>query len=287
MRWLVVGASSFSGSNFVSYLIERNHEIWHWSLREPSVLPIPKVDVVINFAALNVVAPSWAHWKSYLRVNVLQTGILFDAMVDSPPELYIHVSTPEVYGNVSGLIKEDHPHNPSTPYAVSRAASEMLLKTYQKQYGLKAIITRACNVYGPGQQHYRLIPKVIACIKKGIKFPLEGGGKSRRAWLYIDDYCRMLDLIAQKGAAPVIHLTTDTLHPVREVVGAICSQLGARDIIEDLPERPGKDDAYQLHSTSYWGETTSLRSGISKTITWMIENWESIKDKPMEYEVRP
>lgn len=294
MNWLIFGASSFSGSNLCRYLRERGHTVEERSLRDATPPePLPKVDVVVNFAALNVVAPSWAYWRHYMRVNVLLTGMLFDALVDNPPGLYIHVSTPEVYGNVEGLITESQPFNPSTPYAVSRAAAEMLLKTYQQQYGLKAIVTRACNVYGPGQQHYRLIPKLVACIKMGIRFPLEGGGGSRRSWVYVDDLCTAYEKIAHRGeAGEVYHITDQQTWSVREVVEAVCEYMSRSpdDVIEEAPERPGKDSEYWLGGDllrwHQWRPRHSLWHGITRTIDWMTANWDAIKDKPMDYEVR-
>lgn len=312
MKWLIFGASSFSGSHLVRYLREQRHEVEERNLREAEpVLPLPKVDVVINFAALNVVAPSWAHWNHYMRVNVQRTGTLFDALRDNQPGLYIHVSTPEVYGRclpqrhgdqeyqrMSGL-HESQPFDPSTPYAVSRAASEMLLKTYERQYGLKAIVTRACNVYGPGQQHYRLVPKLVACIKKHMRFPLEGGGAARRSYLYVDDLCRAYDLLGRYGepgqayhiAPPGVH--SPGVHSTVDVANRVCRQMNAKpyDVLHETPERPGKDPEYWLDASRIsrmgWAPNVSLDDGIGRTWNWMERNWETIKDNPMEYEVRP
>ncbi len=293
MRWLIFGASSFSGSNLVRYL------------REPIDFK-QGIDVIVNFAALNVVAPSWTHVGSYVRVNVMRLCDLLDRMLLFPPRLYIHVSTPEVYGSGAPTkpgddsyqraygLTESQPFDPSTPYAVSRAAGEMLLRTYERQYGLRALITRACNVYGPGQAHYRLIPKLVACIKKGVKFPLDGGGQSVRGYVYIDDLCAAYELLARYGApGEAYHIAPPGLHSTLEVVKRVCQSLGVTpaDVIEPRPERPGKDAMYWLDARPVnllgWHAKTSLQDGIEATAGWMHNHWREIADKPLDYEGGP
>src|SRR5207245_8557556 len=100
---------------------------------------------------------------------------------------YVHITTPEVYGSTVGFIDESAPFNPSTPYAVSRAAGDMSLKTYHANYGFPVVYTRAANVFGPGQQLYRIVPRTILSIKLGRKLQLDGGGSSQRSFIHISD----------------------------------------------------------------------------------------------------
>lgn len=291
MRWVVFGASSFSGSHLVMALRGHGHVVEERSLRW-EIEPIGPCDVVINFSALNVVAPSWDYMQHYIRVNVQQTGALFERLVKDQVPLYIHVSTPEVYGNVSGLIREDQPFNPSTPYAASRAAAEMLLKCYERRYGLRAIVTRACNVFGEGQQHYRLIPKLIASIKKGIKFPLEGGGRSTRAWLHVDNLVTAYPRLALHGKpGKAYHITDEALYSTAAIASMICEEMKVHpdDVLEDVHGRPAQDREYRLDGSAMralgWSPMPSPHWGIRKTIKWMNENWDEIKDKPLNYEI--
>jgi dTDP-glucose 4,6-dehydratase len=290
--WLVIGASSFSGSHFCRHLRERGESVEVASLRD-SLPHFAAYNYVANFAALNVVAPSWKYADDYLRTNVLYQEWFWRELADLKIP-YLHVSTPEVYGSTSGWVSEDAPFNPSTPYAVSRAAAEMLLRCYHKQYGLPVAYTRACNVYGPGQQLYRLIPKLIWHIKHGKRFPLEGGGKSARAFLHVDDMCTGYYLAATQGEpGQAYHVTSYDFTSISNVVALVCGamKVNPADVIEETPERPGKDAFYCLRYDKIrklgWQPTVGLPAGIRNVIDWMEGEWETLKDQPTDYEFKP
>jgi len=294
-NWLVIGASSFSGGHFCRYLESRGENVDTMSLRNFELVDIVcmRYDHVVNFAALNVVAPSWQHPDRYMQVNCVEQIGLWMALAAHETR-YLHVSTPEVYGSTKGWIREDAPYNPSTPYAASRAAAEMMLKCYHKQYNLPVIFTRACNVYGPGQQLYRLIPKLIVSIKKGEKFKLEGGGTSARAFIHIDDLCEATYLLATKGTpGEAYHITSNDYQSIAGLVRLTCALMGKRmeDVVEEVPERPGKDANYQLFAGKIrelgWDAKVKLADGIQSVIDWIEEDWETLKDQPMEYEFKP
>ena len=291
--WLVIGASSFTGKHFCEYLNRLGETVYPVSFR--GRWDLIGTHYVVDFAALNVVAQSWAYPADYMRVNVMEHITLWNTIMQNWPRLkYLHVSTPEIYGATHGWIGEDTPYNPSTPYAVSRAAAEMLLKCYHKQHGLPVIFTRACNVYGPGQQLYRLIPKLIVSIKKGIRFPLEGGGSSYRAFLHVEDVCAATYLAATKGEpGEAYHIAPPGLHSTLEIVKRVCQEMevSVKDVIEEAPERPGKDpeywlDPFKLNSMG-WHAQVGIREGIERTVDWMKKNWAQIRDNPTSYEVRP
>src|SRR5882672_5353443 len=134
MKVIVVGASSFTGTHFCRYAREKGAEVVEANLRDMSWMTESQGNYVVNFAAVNVVAPSWDEPEKYMWVNVGKVTELADGLLLYMPARYVHISTPEVYGSTDGWVKEDAPYNPSTPYAVSRAAAEMLLKCYHKQY---------------------------------------------------------------------------------------------------------------------------------------------------------
>lgn len=308
----VIGASSFTGKRFCELTRERGHKVWKFSLREDHITDIgwlaPKY--IVNFSALNVVAPSWDHAEDYFRVNVGKVAVLAKVLRDVPLTKYVHVSTPEVYGSHEGRIFEHYIHNPSTPYAVSRSAAENLLMCEYEQYGLPVTFTRACNVYGPGQQLHRLIPKVLWCIKKGVKFPLEGGGTSKRAFCYVDDVCEATRLVMVKGQPGEAYnifgeydINTDhgPMYRIRDVVGICTSVAGTIAqgwddpldcFVEHKPARTGQDAAYELDDAKIrahlgWAPTVELRKGIERTWQWLNDNWDTLKDAPTEYEFRP
>ena len=288
MKILVIGASSFSGKHFSKYARKKGAEVLEASLRHWSGLLQP-VDYCVNFAALNVVAPSWEYPTEYLRVNAQETTLI---MRELEVKKYLHVSTPEVYGNVFGKIQEDQPFNPSTPYAVSRVAAEHMARCYHARYKLPVVFTRACNVYGPGQQLYRLIPKLIVSIKKGIKFPLEGGGQSRRAFLHVDDMCEAYWRVLMNGSPPnAYHVSTDMQWRIVDLVQFIANRMGfgLKEVTTIAPERPGKDTSYELATARIramgWNDTIKIKEGIDQMIEWVNANWSTLKDAPTEYHI--
>ena len=288
-KWLVVGASSFSGKHFCAHLRSLGEEVIEQSLRS---FQFHECDYVMNFAAVNVVAPSWHYPEHYIDVNVKQQASLFEDLRTRYIKRYVHISTPEVYGSSFGRLQETQAFNPSTPYAVSRAACEMLLACYHNQYSFPIVVTRSCNVYGPGQQLYRLIPKLIASARSHKRFPLEGEGKSLRSFIYVTDLCEAIRIVATKGYPGLAYHVSPCrtrLVSIAEVIEIVCKIGKFTPIIEPTPERPGKDPCYDLANSRIrslgWQDTVSLEDGIAQVVKWMDENWDSIKDWPMEYEL--
>src|SRR5207247_10423791 len=140
---------------------------------------------------------------------------------------YVHVSTPEVYGTCVGNVTESAPFNPSTPYAASRAACDLHLMTFFRNYHFPVVFTRAANVYGPGQQLYRIIPRTIFFIRLGRKLQLHGGGRSVRSFIHARDVAEgTLRVARQSLAGEAYHLSTSVCLSVRELVELICRKLG-------------------------------------------------------------
>ncbi len=292
MRVLVVGASSFTGRHFCEHASNKGADVIKASLRTWSLPKVMDVDYVVNFAALNVVAPSWQYPGAYMRVNVIETTRLLDWLLEQSIKKYVHISTPEVYGNVKGKITEAVPLQPSTPYAVSRAASEHMARCYHHQYGLPVVFTRGCNVYGPGQQLYRLIPKVMWSIKKGVRFPLEGGGTSHRAFVYVEDMCDAIWRVMLDGEAPYAYnVSAPYLFDIRSIVGMVAHKMGhSLDAIADhKPARPGQDPCYNLDVQAIrslgWYDRTGIEEGLQQTLYWMNANWQMLKDQSTDYQV--
>jgi dTDP-glucose 4,6-dehydratase len=167
----------------------------------------------------------------------------------------------------------------------------MHLLNFFKNYDFPVVFTRAANVYGPGQQLYRIIPRTILFIKLGKKLQLHGGGKSLRSFIHIRDVAEATLDIADKASQPeAFHLSTDQHVSIRSLVELICLKMGAdfENLVEVSPDRPGKDAAYLLDSGKAkkefdWEPKVSLEDGIEETIDWVQNNFDDLIKEPMEY----
>ena len=323
-KFAVIGSNSFSGASFVKTLLQSGFEVVGFSRSdEPVSAMLPykwvntgqfeffkmdlnlnceeiaqiiksrKIEYVVNFAAQSMVAESWDNPTHWFSTNVVSTVRLHDILRRHKQLVkYVHITTPEVYGSCDGFVDETYPFNPSTPYAVSRAAADMSLATFARAYDFPYVSTRAANVYGPGQQLYRIIPRTIMCIKKGEKLSLHGGGVSQRSFIHIDDVSRAtLDLALSDVVAETYHISTNETQSIKNLVELICSKMNVEfdDFVEISEERLGKDASYQLNSDKLrsklnWKETISLEQGISGCIQWVADNFEELKLAPQQYE---
>ncbi len=327
-KFLVLGSNSFSGASFVDYLAEQGYDVmatsrsaepheamlpYKWQKR-PGTIRFQKVDInhdleglgqlmrdekfthVVNFAAQSMVGQSWDQPDDWMMTNVVSTVRLHVLLRDLDfLDRYVHVTTPEAYGSTDGWVREDTPFNPSTPYAVSRAAGDMSLKTFVDTYDLPAVSTRAANVYGPGQQLYRIIPRAIYAAMTGDKLRLDGGGKSVRVFIHMRDVSDATLKIALKGGqGECYHISGYELVSIRELVELILKRLGKSfdECVEIAPERPGKDTAYTLDSFKLrtelgWRDEISLERGIDDVVSW-AERWEkNLGDLPSTYVHKP
>jgi dTDP-glucose 4,6-dehydratase len=327
-RFLVLGSNSFSGATFCDYLAEQGYRVlatsrsaepptpllpYKWQKRAGQV-DFTRIDInhdldalddlikrekpthVVNFAAQSMVGESWQHPDHWMMTNVVSTVRLHERLRKHDGlERYVHVTTPEVYGSTDGWVREDAPFNPSTPYAVSRAAGDMSLKTFVETYGFPAVSTRAANVYGPGQQLYRIIPRTILAAIGGQKLRLDGGGKSVRVFIHMRDVSEATLAIAQRGTiGATYHISGDRLVSIRELVEMILGRLGKDfdSCVEIGPERPGKDTAYTLDSTKLrrelgWTDKVSLDDGIEDCIRWAERFKDELASLPARYEHKP
>ena len=326
----VIGSNSFSGTSFAAYCLTQGLEVLGASRSdEPARCFLPhrwladelqsrfsfvqadlnhdleklmgaldtfQPDWVVNFAAQGMVAQSWLQPAHWYQTNVVANVLFHDQLRRAPwLKKYVHVSTPEVYGSTSGVIDETAAFNPSTPYAASRAACDLHLRTFFAQHQFPVTWTRAANVYGPGQQLYRIIPRTILSIKLGQKLQLHGGGHSVRSFIHIDDVAAATLAIARQApAGECYHLSTDRFVSIRELVEMVCRMMGANftDVAEVTEDRPGKDAAYQLDSTKAhqqlgWSATAALEAGVRQTIDWVETHFDEIKGQPLDYIHKP
>lgn len=325
---LVIGSNSFSGASFVDCLLDQGHPVigcsrspephaaflpYKWAAR-PGKFRFYQYDLnrdldtlmalvhrekpayVINFAAQSMVAESWKNPDHWFLTNVVSTVRFHDRLRQCDfLKKYVHVTTPEVYGSTSGSIDEKAPFNPSTPYAVSRTAADMSLKTFFAAYHFPVVFTRAANVFGPGQQLYRIIPRTILFIKLGRKLQLHGGGHSERSFIHMQDVSEATMRIMRDGTpGEAYHISTSRIISVRDLVQMICERMGMKfgDCVEVVGERLGKDAAYLLNSDKLrgqlgWQDRISLEQGIDETLSWVERFFDELKSQPFDYIHKP
>lgn len=251
---------------------------------------------IVNFAAQSMVGESWLHPDHWMMTNVVSTVRLHELLRSYDGlHRYVHVTTPEVYGSTDGWVKENAAFNPSTPYAVSRAAADMSLRTYFANYQFPVVFTRAANVYGPGQQLYRIVPRTIVAAMGGQKLRLDGGGKSVRVFIHMTDVSEATLKIARAGkTGDTYHISGYELVSIRTLVEMILKRLGKSfdDCVEIAPERPGKDTAYMLDSIKLrtelgWRDTLSLEQGIDDVIRWAERFGSDLAKLPSKYQHKP
>jgi dTDP-glucose 4,6-dehydratase len=278
-----------SSQHFSFYQMDLNHDVSEISTLINDVKPA----YVVNFSAQSMVAESWLSPADWFMTNVVSTIRLHDELRKCDfLKRYVHVSTPEVYGSCSGFVDENFPFNPSTPYAVSRAAADMSLRTFRAAYDFPVVTTRAANVYGPGQQLYRIIPRAILFILLGKRLQLHGGGVSTRSFINMQDVSDATYKIMQYGHdGDTYHISTNEIVSIKTLVERICGKLGVNfeDHVEMVGERVGKDAAYHLDSTKVrtqlgWQDHISLDQGLDECIAWVKNNFEILKTEPYAYQ---
>jgi dTDP-glucose 4,6-dehydratase len=325
-KFLVLGSNSFSGAYFVRHLLEEGHTVlgasrspelnsvflpYQWLRERQEYFQFRQLDLnhdlkalvewvrqekpeyIVNFAAQGMVAQSWQIPEHWYQTNVIAQVKLHDQLRQLKfLRKYVHVTTPEAYGSTKGWVKENFNFAPSTPYAVSRAACDLHLMSFYKAYQFPVVFTRAANVYGPGQQLYRIIPKTFLCARTDQKLSLDGGGHSVRSFIHIKDVARATLQLALEGVpGECYHLATLETISIRELVEKICEMIDIAftDLAEVSGERLGKDQAYHLESSKVreefgWSDQITLESGLQETLNWLDTNLEVLKQQSDTYQ---
>ena len=324
---LVVGSNSFSGSHFVSHCLEQGLAVMGISRSpEPDKCFLPyrwgpagdfefhqldlnrdldsimalverfQPDYVVNFAAQGMVAQSWSKPEDWLMTNTVAMINFHDRLRHCPwVKKFVQASTPEVYGSTSQTIREDAPYNPSTPYAISKAACDLSLMAFVRTHGFPAVLTRAANVCGPGQQLYRIIPKTFLCAATGTRMRLDGGGTSTRSFIDIRDVCEVTLRIAREAdPGQIFHLSSDEWVTIRSLVERICELMGVKfeDVVDLGPPRLGQDAAYLLDSSLVrqqfgWKPGRDLACTLADTRQWLTTHLPSLRQQPQDYVHKP
>ena len=308
MKLLVTGGLGFIGSNFIlDALKNTNYEILnvdaefygsnHYNLIEVENSPkysfvkgditdkklienlISECDCVVNFAAESHVDRSILDPSPFLNSNILGAFTILDIIKNQKKRL-VHVSTDEVYGTIlEGSATEKTRFNPSSPYSATKASAELLINSYVKTYGVDAVITRCTNNYGPRQFNEKLIPKTIGLCNENKKIPVYGTGASIRDWIHVEDHCKAIMLVLEKGkSGESYNISSSNEVSNLTLVTKILEFLNkSNKNIQFVENRPGEDTRYSLDSTKIyeelgWKPKINFDEGLEKTIQWYISN---------------
>ncbi len=264
-------------------------------------------DAIIHFAAESHVDKSIENPLKFVETNVLGTGILLNTSLNywkskfngNPNAFkFIHVSTDEVFGSLgkTGFFDEKSPYKPNSPYSASKAASDHLVRAWNKTYDIPAILTNCSNNYGPYQYPEKLIPLMITNCLEGKNLPVYGSGQNIRDWIYVDDHCDALNTVLSDGIiGESYNIGGNNEIDNLSLVKYICDLLDSRkprpngkkykELITFVNDRAGHDFRYAINSSKInnelqWSPKESFETGILKTIDWYINNdkwWKKLK----------
>jgi len=239
------------------------------------------IDAVLNFAAESHVDRSILDPTEFARTNVLGTLSVLEASRRHKVARYLQVSTDEVYGSLgpSGSFTEDSPLQPNSPYAASKAAADLIVRSYHQTYGLPALITRCSNNYGPYQFPEKLIPLLVTNTLEGRALPIYGDGLNVRDWIHVQDHCEALERILHQGReGEVYNVGARSEATNLKIVRSIVSILGKDEgLITFVKDRPGHDRRYaidpsKLENELGWKARIPFEEGIRQTVDWYCRN---------------
>lgn len=319
MNILVTGGLGFMGSNFIRHMLQTRPDVRVLNFDKMTYAGNPEnlsdveknsrysfvrgdiadqaaveravqdfhPDAIINYAAETHVDRSILEPEAFIRTDVLGTFHLLDVTRTKNIPRFIQISTDEVYGSVeTGESSEKSPFDPSSPYAASKAGADHLVRAYARTYGTPAIITHACNNFGPFQYPEKLIPLFITNLLEEKKIPVYGTGMNVREWIYVLDHAKAIAFLLEKGEpGSVYNIGTGERKTNIEITTMLLDGLGKDESsIEYVKDRPGHDTRYALDATRLrtagWAPETSFDDGIAQTIAWYRDHrswWDRIK----------
>lgn len=321
---VVIGSNSFSGGDFVDLLLEKGEYnvvgISRSPEKDPVFLPYKRhanasfefyqmdmnrdlqkmsqfldsfqPEYVVNFAAQSEVAPSWENPGHWFQTNAVAITELANTLKDKKfLKRYVHISSPEVYGTCEGVVKEDAPLNPSTPYAASKAAGDLSLWTFVKNFNFPMTMIRSTNVYGAHQQLFKIIPRSAIYIKSGKTIELHGGGEAVKSYIHIRDISNgELAAMEHGRTGELYHLSPDQGIAVKDAVRIICEKMGVdfAAATKVVAERLGQDKAYIIDSTKArtefgWKPQIGFEQGLAGVVGWVNDNFAAIQKMPLTY----
>ena len=308
MRILVTGAAGFIGSHFVRELLADAYTGWEGTqitaldkltyAGNRDNLPasherlvfvrgdvcdrnlmrelVPGHDAVVHFAAESHVDRSLAGADDFFRTNVLGTQTLLDAVLEGGVERVVHVSTDEVYGSIEkGSWTEEWPLAPNSPYAASKAGSDLVARAYWRTHGVDVSITRCSNNYGPYQHPEKLVPLFVTNLLAGRPVPLYGDGRNVREWLHVSDHCRGIHAVLNRGEpGEIYNIGGGTEYTNLALTRKLLELTGAgTEMIRQAPDRKAHDLRYSIDDSKIreqlgYAPLVGLEEGLAETVTW-------------------
>lgn len=319
MRVLVTGGLGFIGSNFILHLAKKypqfkitnvdaefvgsnkanliqlknkkNYQYISGNIRNQKLMDrlISKSDVVFNFAAESHVDRSITNPKAFVDSNVVGVHSVLESVRKYKTKL-VHISTDEVFGSLrKGSADENYAFNPSSPYSSTKAAAELLIKSYRSTYNIDVVITRCTNNFGPRQFPEKLIPKTIILATKDRNIPIFGTGKNIRDWIFVDDHCDAVMTVFRKGkSGESYNIAGNNELSNNYIVRKILKILDKpTKLIKYVSDRPGHDFRYSMNSMKIqrdlgWKPKFTFEKGLDITIEWYLHNkewWKGISNK--------
>jgi len=315
MRLLVTGGCGFIGSNFIRYVLDhyqpemitnvdaltyagsldssvafssRYRDRYEFcradiadAARMDEILSNHSYFAVVNFAAETHVDRSIESPENFVHTNVAGASVLLEVARRRGVKRFVQISTDEVYGSLpeTGRFTEESPLCPSSPYAASKAAADLLVLAAYKTYGQDVVVTRCANNYGPYQHPEKLIPLMIIYALSNRPLPVYGDGLNVRDWIHVEDHCAaVFDVLMQGRAGEVYNVGADTERKNLEVIRSILARLDkGEELIRFVPDRPGHDRRYALDSSKLRGEIGwrplhTFDAGLVDTVDWYRQN---------------
>jgi dTDP-glucose 4,6-dehydratase len=244
---------------------------------------VGSAELVLNFAAETHVDRSLLEPGVFVRTDVEGVVTLLEALRERPGTAFVHMSTDEVFGSIPAPLEaaEDAPFAPSSPYAASKAAAELMIRAYAETYGMAVTVLRCCNVYGPRQHLEKFIPLFTMRALAGEPMPLYGDGLQEREWLYVDDLVAAVRLVLRglptATGVHAVHIGSGERVPNRVTAELICELLERpRELITPVADRPGHDRRYALDSSRLrglgWSPQWRFAEGLAATVAWYREH---------------
>ncbi|HEY6314107.1 MAG TPA: dTDP-glucose 4,6-dehydratase [Streptosporangiaceae bacterium] len=321
MRILVTGGAGFIGSHYVRTMLEGGYlgyadadvtvldrltyagnlanlaPVWdsprlrfvRGDICDASVVGslVPGHDAVINFAAETHVDRSISGAAPFVATNVAGVQVLLQACLEAGVGPVVQVSTDEVYGSIaSGSWAEGAPVEPNSPYSAAKAGGDLIARSYARTYELDVRITRCCNNYGPYQYPEKIIPLFVTNLLDGLPVPLYGDGGNVRGWIHVDDHCRGIQLVLERGrAGQTYHINGNAELTNLELTAALLQCCGAGwDMVTRVPDRKGHDRRYSLDDSALratgYAPRVPFREGLEETVRWYAAHrawWEPLK----------
>ena len=323
MKILVTGGAGFIGSNFILYWFKnhpqdsivnldkltyagnlenlqaiqnnQNYQFIQGDICDAKIVEeaMSGIDTVVHFAAESHVDRSITDPSSFVKTNVLGTQVLLEAALKNKVQRFHHISTDEVYGSLNlkdrNIFNERTAYNPRSPYSASKAGSDHLVNAYYHTYNLPITISNCSNNFGPYQFPEKLIALAITNLLEGKKIPVYGDGLYVRDWLYVEDHCRAIDLILEKGKVGETYCVGGLTEDVSNlsILQKIINLLGkTEESLEYVKDRPGHDRRYALDWTKIknelgWEPQYGFDQWLAKTVQWYQENeqwWKNVKN---------